>query len=47
MSKFLTIKKGQRLLQICMPNLSPFKVYIVDKLDNTIRGEGGFGSTGK
>ena len=47
MTDLFTIKKGQRLLQICMPNLSPFKVYIVDKLDNTIRGEGGFGSTGK
>jgi len=47
LSDFLTIKKGQRLLQICMPNLSPFKVYIVDKLDNTLRGDGGFGSTGK
>lgn len=47
LSQFFTIKKGQRLLQICMPNLSPFKVFIVDKLDNTIRGDGGFGSTGK
>ena len=36
-----------RLLQICMPNLSPFQIVIVDELDETSRGEGGFGSTGK
>lgn len=36
-----------RLLQICMPNLSPFQVEIVDELDDTSRGAGGFGSTGK
>ena len=36
-----------RLLQICMPDLSPFHVEIVDELDETIRGEGGIGSTGK
>lgn len=35
-----------RLLQICMPDLSPFKVVIVDSLDDTTRGAGGFGSTG-
>ena len=36
-----------RLLQICMPNLDPFQIEIVDDLDETNRGEGGFGSTGK
>ena len=36
-----------RLLQICMPNLVPFQIEIVDELDNTSRGAGGFGSTGK
>lgn len=36
-----------RLLQICMPDLTPFQVEIVDKLDDTARGSGGFGSTGK
>ena len=36
-----------RLLQICMPDLSPFSVKIVDSLDDTTRGSGGLGSTGK
>lgn len=35
-----------RLLQICMPDLSPFSVDIVDELDDTARGSGGLGSTG-
>jgi dUTPase len=29
-----------------MPDRKPFKVYIVNKLDTTERGEGGLGSTG-
>lgn len=42
-----TVKKGQRLVQICAPNLCPFsKVNLVDKLDETVRGENGLGSTG-
>ena len=36
-----------RLFQICMPDLSPFSVKIVDSLNDTTRGGGGFGSTGK
>jgi dUTP pyrophosphatase len=45
------IKKGDRLLQICPPNLEyPMKVLIVDKLEDlgkqTLRGDNGFGSTG-
>ena len=36
----------QRLVQICAPDLHPFKVELVDYLDQTERGEGGFGSTG-
>jgi len=40
------IKKGVRLVQICSPDLSPFSVRFVDNLDDTERGEGGFGSTG-
>ena len=36
----------QRLVQICAPDLKPFKVEIVDSLDETERGQGGFGSTG-
>jgi dUTP pyrophosphatase len=38
--------KGQRLVQICEPSLEPFKVNIVSELNETLRGEGGFGSTG-
>lgn len=40
------VHHGQRLFQICMPDLQPFKVKIVDQLDETTRGSGGFGSTG-
>lgn len=37
-----------RLLQICSHNLMPFEsVTIVESLDETKRGSGGFGSTGK
>ena len=44
----VTISQGTRLVQICMPNLSyDFTRKLVDKLDSTERGEGGFGSTGK
>ena len=35
-----------RILQICMPDLSPFSVQIVTDLDDTARGAGGLGSTG-
>ena len=41
------IAKGTRLLQICAPNLKPFRVVLVSTLNNTARGSGGFGSTGK
>ena len=37
----------QRYFQICKPDLKKFKVYIVDELPPTKRGEGGFGSTGE
>ena len=44
----VTISQGTRLVQICMPNLSyDFSVELVNSLDKTERGEGGFGSTGK
>ena len=45
-----SIEKHQRINQLCHPNLEPFLVEVVDSLDklgNTERGEGGFGSTGK
>ena len=42
------IESGVRLFQICTPDLSPFsRVELVDELDGTARGAGGFGSTGK
>jgi len=42
-----TIKKGDRLVQICLPDLKKFNIRIVDKLSSSERGESGFGSTGK
>jgi hypothetical protein len=39
-----------RHFQICHPNLAPFKVEVVNSLDElgaTSRGDGGFGSTGR
>ena len=42
------IAAGERIVQICMPDLSyNFTVNCVDDLDETERGEGGLGSTGK
>jgi dUTP pyrophosphatase len=42
------VDAGMRLFQICTPDLSPFsRVELVDELDATARGAGGFGSTGK
>jgi len=37
--------KPQRLFQLCSPNLVPFQFVMTDKLDSTVRGAGGFGST--
>jgi dUTP pyrophosphatase len=41
------IQKHTRLVQICAPDLSPLQVRIIDQLDETSRGTGGFGSTGQ
>jgi dUTPase len=42
------IEKGQRLFQIIAPDMGWIhRVQVVDSLDTTVRGEGGFGSTGK
>lgn len=42
-----TIDVGQRLTQICPPSLEyPLWIVLVDELDDTERGAGGFGSTG-
>lgn len=43
------LKRGQRLVQVCSPDLVPFKVNLVcdvEELGQTTRGELGFGSTG-
>ena len=41
------IEKGTRLFQIVAPDFSPISVIFTDKLSESVRGEGGFGSTGK
>ena len=41
------ISKGDKLFQICMPHLQPFSFIVVEELEVTERGSGGFGSTGK
>jgi len=40
-----TVSQGTRLVQICAPNLGKIRVELVDSLDETDRGSGGFGST--
>ena len=41
-----TAKKGQRLFQLVATDNSPIHYQLVQKLSETTRGEGGFGSTG-
>ena len=41
------VEQGTRLVQICAPTLCPIRIKLVDTLDETTRGAGGFGSTGK
>jgi dUTP pyrophosphatase len=41
------VMQGSRLVQICAPDLKPIRIKLVDELNSTARGEGGFGSTGK
>ena len=40
------VQKGQRLFQLVAFDNSPIRYTITDKLTNTTRGKGGFGSTG-
>ena len=40
------ISKGDQLFQICMPSLQPTTYQVVEELEETERGSGGFGSTG-
>jgi dUTP pyrophosphatase len=41
-----TIKQGDRLFQLCSPDLKPLDIIIVNELSESERGIGGFGSTG-
>ena len=41
------IKSGERLFQLVHPSLKPISIEVVEELDETERGSGGFGSTGK
>ena len=41
-----SISKGDRLFQLVSADLSEIKFKIKDKLSDSSRGEGGFGSTG-
>lgn len=46
---YITCDKFTRLLQLCSPTLEPFKITMVtddQQLGQTLRGTGGFGSTG-
>lgn len=45
LSEEYVVEKNTRLFQICHASLKPFIVSIVSELDQTTRGEGGFGST--
>ena len=42
----VTLTKGSRIVQVCLPSLMPFGLSKVDRLLDTERGAGGFGSTG-
>jgi len=41
------IKPKERLFQLVHPSLKPISIELVSELDDTKRGSGGFGSTGK
>jgi len=41
-----TVSKGQRLFQICAPDLGPIDLEMVEELSASSRGSRGFGSTG-
>ena len=44
--KGYTVSKGQRLFQICAPDLGPIDLELVEELSASSRGQSGFGSTG-
>jgi dUTP pyrophosphatase len=41
------VKRGDRIAQMVIQKVESVRVEVVDELDDTARGEGGFGSTGK
>lgn len=43
---FVNIKKGDRIAQLVVEKIWEGSTEVVDSLDETKRGEGGFGSTG-
>jgi dUTP pyrophosphatase len=44
----VTVSKGDRLVQIVAPDMGWIsQVSVVESLDSTVRGDGGFGSTGQ
>ena len=45
-SKAYTVNKGQRLFQLVATDSSPIQYELVEDLEMTTRGTGGFGSTG-
>ncbi|KKN05494.1 hypothetical protein LCGC14_1086760 [marine sediment metagenome] len=46
-NKEVTLKKGERICQIILSKMYNYKFIEVDKLPDSERGKGGFGSTGK
>jgi dUTP pyrophosphatase len=46
-TEVVELKKGERYFQLCHPSLIAMQVKLTDKLNDTSRGLGGFGSTGK
>ncbi len=46
--KVVEVKKGDRVVQVVAPDMGHIEqVALVDSLDETVRGEGGFGSSGR
>ena len=45
--KAYTIEPGERIAQLVITPVTQANIQLVDELDNTDRGAGGFGSTGK
>ena len=44
--KDFIIKRGDKICQLVIQKVSEVEIEITDELENTTRGEGGFGSTG-